>query len=268
MGKSKIEWTERTWNPVTGCTPISLGCLNCYAKKLAETRLRGRFDYHQDDPFKVTIHPLKLTEPFHWRKPSFIFTCSMGDLFHDNVPMPTILQIFDIMQQCKQHTFVVCTKRPERALEFCSKYGLMPIMNGLTGSGETWPDNVICMVTVENQKMYNKRRDALKNIPASIKALSLEPLLEEIKFDGLCLGCQMEPDKCNEHLRIDWVIVGSESGPNARPMEKKWALSILDQCQEAGIPFFYKQGPDDNDKVCKMPKLRGKIWDQKPEIKG
>src|SRR4030042_1116199 len=183
MGKSKIEWTERVWNPVTGCTPISPGCDHCYAKKLAEGRLRGRYGYDQNQPFKVTIHPARMIEPLKWRKPSFIFTCSMGDLFHNLVPMQTILQIFDIMQQCKQHTFVVCTKRPKKALDFCCKYGLMPVLNGFTGSGETWPDNVICMVTAETQSLLEKRLEYLTDIPATTKALSIEPLLGLLDFE-------------------------------------------------------------------------------------
>jgi len=234
MSTSKIEWLKNptggqgsTWSPVTGCTQISEGCQNCYACKMAQ-RLKGRYGYPADDPFKVTIHKDKYDIPLKKKKPTKYFVCSMGDLFHDDVPFKEILTIFDIMHQCPQHTFMVLTKRPSRMLEFCSKYGLMPVIKnlGLTGSGEIWPENVWCGISVENQKRADERIPILLEIPAAVKFLSVEPLLGPVNI--------------KDYSMIDWVIVGGESGPNARIMHPEWVTKIRDDCIANKTPFFFK----------------------------
>jgi len=222
---TKIEWAKDVWNIVTGCNKISEGCQNCYGLRMAQ-RLKGRYGYPADDPFKVTIHKDKYDAPFKWKSPRRIFVCSMGDLFHDDVPFKEILTIFDIMYQCPQHTFMVLTKRPARMLEFCSKYGLMPDCNWVTGAGEIWPKNVWCGISVENQKRADERIPILLQIPAPIKFLSVEPLLGPVNI--------------KDYSMIDWVIVGGESGPNARIMHPEWVTKIRDDCVNNGVPFFFK----------------------------
>lgn len=280
---TKIQWVHNkdgsqgvTWNPVVGCSKVSEGCLHCYAEKMAirlASMSEGRHDigtyskYHSvigaDGGWNGTIciDYKKLGDPLHWRKSRTIFVCSMGDLFHEEVPMKTILMIFDIMHQCPQHTFIVLTKRPHRMLEFCQKYGLMPGPLGFTGSGETWPDNVWAMVTAENQASADERIPLLLQIPAKIKGISIEPMLGPIdltsKYD--------EYSFLIDHL--DWVIMGAESGHNARLMKLEWAKDILTQCQWARVPLFYKQGPDFLGQWCKMPILDGQKWSQMPEVK-
>ena len=231
---SKIEWTESTWNPVTGCTKISLGCRNCYAERLAK-RLKAMGQPNYRNGFKPTLHPHALDIPLHWRKPRSIFVNSMSDLFHKDVPFDFIEQIFDVMSRASHHRFQVLTKRSERLLE------LSPNL--------TWPDNVWMGVTVEAAD-YLSRLDDLRQTDAIIKFVSLEPLLGPIPQINL--------------EAVDWVIAGGESGPGARPMHPNWATDIRDQCLAANTPFFFKQwGGTNRKKTGRI--LDGRIWGDMPK---
>ncbi|MCL4533352.1 MAG: phage Gp37/Gp68 family protein [Deltaproteobacteria bacterium] len=208
---SKIEWTESTWNPVTGCTKISDGCANCYAEKLA-LRLKEMGQKKYSNGFNITLHPETINEPLKWKKPRMVFVCSMSDLFHKDIPSDFILKVFKTMNNAGRHIFQVLTKRPQRLLE---------IRNEIN-----WTDNIWIGTTVESEK-YAYRIKYIKDIPARVKFLSLEPLLSSvgnISLDG-----------------IDWVIVGGESGPVSRPVRKEWITDIKDRCEDNGIPFFFKQ---------------------------
>ena len=220
MANTKIEWTEKSWNPVTGCTKISPGCQNCYAERMSK-RLRGRCGYDAENPFKVTLHPNRLEEPLRCSKPSTIFVCSMGDLFHPEVPFAYIERVFNIMLHAPQHTFLVLTKRPRTAKMFLDP-------NLRSDVFKHWPlPNVWLGVTAENRPMWYERVPILKQIEAAKRFVSCEP----------DLGPLGEVDL----IGLDWIICGGETGPNARPMHPDWARSLRDQCQEAGVPFFFKQ---------------------------
>ncbi len=231
---SGIEWTESTWNPVTGCTKISKGCLNCYAEKMAK-RLAGRYGYPKDEPFKVTPHPNRLDQPKFWRGNHLIFVCSMSDFFHEDVPDTFIYNVLNIIKECPVHTFQILTKRSDRMLQISNKI-------------KRWPDNVWIGVTVES-KAYKKRIEHLRKVKAPVKFLSCEPLLEDLGKLEL-----------ND---IDWVIVGGESGFKARPMEKRWVTNIRDQCIKANIPYFFKQWGGVNKKAAGRS-LDGQEWNQMP----
>lgn len=239
MGKSKIEWTQKVWNPVTGCTKVSEGCRNCYAERMSK-RFAGRGRIPEDG-FKVTLHPERLNEPLRWKKPSRIFVCSMGDLFHKDVPLSFILKVFDRMEQAKQHTFIVLTKRPGRLLEFCATYGI--------GSMNDWPSNIMAGVSVEDQATANERIPLLLQTPAAKRFVSYEPALGPVDFSqyfGCTCGDEEKCHGCPPYIshgakRLDWLIMGGESGPGARPMHPDWARSVRDQCKIAGVPFFFKQ---------------------------
>lgn len=235
MSSSKIEWTESTWNPVTGCTKISAGCLNCYAERMAK-RLQAMGQANYANGFEVTLHPHVLEYPLKLRKPQVIFVNSMSDLFHEDVPLEFIQQVFDVIERAKQHTFQILTKRAERLEE------LSPLLD--------WPGNLWMGVTVENQNC-SFRIDHLRRVPAAIRFLSMEPLLSSVEDMNL--------------ENIDWVIVGGESGPGARPIEKDWVRDILRQCQTANIPFFFKQWGGVNKKKNGRI-LDGRFYDQTPKI--
>lgn len=231
MGKTKIEWTNHTINPVVGCSKASPGCLSCYGERMA-----WRLKCMGHEKYQAVVDANGWTGKIGYdmsvfeklpKKPSHIFVCSMGDLFHKDVPFQEILTIFDIMHQCPQHTFMILTKRPQRMLEFCSKYGLMPDRLGLTGSGQTWPENVWCGVSAENQERANERIPVLLQIPSPIKFVSIEPMLGPI-------------DLSTQLNYLDWVIVGGESGSNARPIHPEWVTKIRDDCIEKNVPFFFK----------------------------
>ena len=229
---TKIEWCEESWNPITGCTPISEGCRNCYAKRMAN-RLRGRCGYPKDDPFKITFHPDRLEQPIKWRKPRMIFVCSMGDLFHKKVTDAQIDQIFKMMTHpmsgMDHHTYLILTKRPER------------ILTGHAEHFTQWP-NIWLGVTAENQQTADERIPILLQIPAAVRFVSCEPLLSEINLEMALEDFQpLSPDFSKNPSPIQWVICGGESSPGARPMHPDWARSIRDQCQAAGVPFFFKQ---------------------------
>lgn len=211
MRTTKIEWTEKTWNPITGCTKISDGCLNCYAAVMSR-RLKAMGQTKYKNEFKLTLHENVLREPYKWKKPHTIFVCSMSDLFHDKVPFEFIDKVFKTIEQTPHHQYQLLTKRAERMnIYFQSR----PI-----------PTNVWLGVTVENKKS-KERIDFLRPLQASVLFLSCEPLLEDLE----------ELDLTN----IDWVIVGGESGSNARPMKESWVLSIKEQSETQGASFFFKQ---------------------------
>ena len=209
--KSNIEWTEMTWNPVTGCTKVSQGCKHCYAERMAK-RLTAMGAERYRNGFSVTLHPDLVDIPRGWRLPRVVFVNSMSDLFHDDIPLAYIRRVFATMRDCPRHTFQVLTKRSERLAE------LAPHL--------PWPENVWMGVSVEDARVLHRVAD-LQSVQAKVRFLSLEPLigpLESLPLDG-----------------IHWVIVGGESGPQARPMRKEWVRQILRQCRAAKVPFFFKQ---------------------------
>lgn len=209
--KSSIEWTEATWNPLTGCNRVSPGCKNCYAERMS-VRLKAMGQPNYSNGFKLTLHEESLPIPFHWKKPMNIFVNSMSDLFCEEVPIDFIESVFDVMNKAHWHRFQVLTKRSERLLYLSSQLH--------------WASNIWMGVSVENQD-YVYRMDQLRETPASIKFLSIEPMLgplDDLNLNG-----------------IDWVIVGGESGPGARPMNSLWVTDVRDQCLNAGVPFFFKQ---------------------------
>jgi protein gp37 len=233
MATSRIEWTESTWNPLTGCTKISPGCKNCYAERMAK-RLQAMGLEKYQNGFRLTLHPDVLQEPLNWTKPQYIFVNSMSDLFHKDVPIDFILQIFDVMRRAHWHQFQILTKRAERLLE----------LNALID----WPENVWMGVSVENAD-YSYRIDYLRQTNAAVKFLSLEPLLGPLQ--GLDLR------------GIHWVIAGGESGPHARPLQADWVRSIRDQCQRQRVPFFFKQwGGTRKKKTGRL--LDNRTWDEMP----
>ncbi|GAB4537265.1 MAG: DUF5131 family protein [Anaerolineae bacterium] len=232
--RSSIEWTESTWNPITGCTRISPGCKHCYAERMA-LRLQAMGQPNYANGFKLTMHEHMLELPLNWKKPQMIFVNSMSDLFHEEVPLEFIQNVFDVMRRASWHTFQVLTKRSARLLE------LNPEID--------WPANVWMGVSVENQD-YTSRIDHLRETGAEIRFLSLEPLLGPLP---------------NLNLRgIHWVIVGGESGPRARPIQKEWVTDIRDQCLAAGVPFFFKQwGGFKRKRAGRL--LEGRTWEGMPE---
>lgn len=234
---SAIEWTESTWNPVTGCTKISLGCTHCYAERMA-FRLKAIGLPNYVNGFKVTTHEEMLELPLHWRKPQMIFVNSMGDLFHESVPESFILSVFNVMRQASWHNFQLLTKRSDRLASMSKRL--------------EWPPNVWMGVTVETGD-YTNRIDDLRTTGAAVKFLSLEPLLSPV------------PD-IDLH-EIDWVIVGGESGPGARPMEVEWVNDIKEQCQYSQVPFFFKQWGGFN-KRKNGRVLDGRTWDEMPTLAG
>lgn len=209
--ESKIEWTEMTWNPVTGCTKVSQGCKHCYAERMAK-RLHAMGNPRYTNGFQVTLHPDLLAVPLRWKQPRIIFVNSMSDLFHEKIPLEYIERVFDTMTRCPQHTFQILTKRSKRLAEVAHE---LP-----------WTPNIWMGVSVEDENAL-PRIDDLGQVPATIRFLSCEPLigpLENLSLDA-----------------IHWVIVGGESGPHARPMEREWVTSIFQQCRKSKVPFFFKQ---------------------------
>ncbi|MHC4131808.1 MAG: DUF5131 family protein [Planctomycetota bacterium] len=232
--KSKIEWTESTWNPVTGCTKISSGCKNCYAERMA-LRLKAAGSPNYINGFRVSLHPNVLEKPLHWRQPRTIFVNSMSDIFHRGIPRDFILEIFDVMMRASHHRYQILTKRSKRMLELSS---ILP-----------WQTNIWMGITVETAK-YLYRIDHLRQTNAAVKFISFEPLLGSIPDIDL--------------TGIDWVIVGGESGPGARPVKSEWITDIRDQCIDADVPFFFKQWGGVNKKKNGR-KLDDKFWSQMPD---
>ena len=230
---SDIEWTESTWNPVTGCTKISPGCKHCYAKRMAE-RLRAMGQANYVNGFELALQPHMLEIPLRWKKPQTIFVNSMSDLFHEDVPIGYIRRVFDVMARANWHRFQVLTKRASRLAELSPRL--------------VWAPNVWMGVSVENAK-YAYRIDELRSAGSSVKFLSLEPLLgpmSDLDLHG-----------------IDWVIVGGESGPGARLVNPRWVTDLRDQCERANVPFFFKQWGGTNKKRTGRL-LDGRTWDQMP----
>lgn len=233
MARSGIEWTDATWNPTTGCTKISPGCKNCYAERMSK-RLMAMGVEKYVNGFEVTLHDDALSIPLTWKKSQIVFVNSMSDLFHEAIPEEFIQKVFDVMRQAHWHQFQVLTKRSQRLLE------LTPHID--------WPENVWMGVSVENDN-YTFRIDHLRQTNAHIKFLSLEPLLGPLSNLNLD--------------NIDWVIVGGESGPNARPIHKEWITEIRDQCLAANVPFFFKQWGGVQKKRTGR-ELDGTIWNDMP----
>jgi protein gp37 len=235
MAKSTIEWTESTWNPITGCTKISAGCKNCYASILSK-RLQAMGQKKYQNGFAPTMHPDTLGDPFKWKNGKLVFVNSMSDSFHKEFPLSFIQQMFNVMNETPRHTYQVLTKRAERLEE------LSTFLN--------WTDNIWMGVSVENEKTID-RIEHLRKTGAKVKFLSCEPLigpLTNINLEG-----------------IDWVIVGGESGPNSRPMEKEWVEDIQQQCEKAGVAFFFKQwGGVNKKKTGRL--LNGRTYDEMPSI--
>ena len=232
---SSIEWTESTWNPVTGCTKISPGCKHCYAKRMAERLcLMGQKNY--ENGFELTLQPQALELPLRWKRPQRIFVNSMSDLFHDDVPNVFIQQVFDVMQRAHWHEFQVLTKRAERLESLAMRLG--------------WAPNIWMGVSVENAD-YLYRVDCLRRTGAAIKFLSIEPLIGAMGVIDL--------------RGIDWVIAGGESGPGARKMERAWVIDVRRQCRVAGVAFFFKQWGGVNKKKAGRT-LDGRTYDAMPVV--
>ncbi len=230
---SSIEWTDITWNPVTGCTKLSAGCKNCYAERMAK-RLKAMRSVRYANGFEVTLHEDALDEPFGWRKPRTVFVNSMSDLFHPDIPFEFIERVFATMIATPQHNYQILTKRSERLAE------LAPLL--------TWPPNVWMGVSVEDDRVVH-RIDDLRKVNAAVRFLSLEPLI------GPLYNLNLEG--------IGWVIVGGESGPKSRPMERDWVESIRLQCEDAQVPFFFKQWGGVRKHVTGRM-LNDRVYDQMP----
>ncbi|KLU61857.1 phage protein Gp37/Gp68 [Peptococcaceae bacterium CEB3] len=317
--KSKIEWTDNTWNPVSGCTKVSDGCRHCYAERMAK-RLAGRCGYPAHDPFSVTLHPDKLYAPLHWRKPRRVFVNSMSDLFHDDVPDYFLDEVFGTILACKvfknepDHIFQILTKRPERMRRYFTSSSPSDLLqrwaqtmkwvamvedpdvlfselvfsetchdwdsNGRNSSGSEYKPwgytnklfplpNVWFGVSVENQTTADERIPLLLQTPAAVRFISAEPLLEPVSlrwlaaWDGKASNPQSSMTNEYDGLRkLDWVIAGAETGHNARPMHPDWVRGLRDQCQEAGVPFFFKHwGKKEAGRL-----LDGRTWDDMPPI--
>lgn len=242
---SRIEWTEVTWNPTTGCDRISEGCDNCYALALAKRlKAMGQDRYQNDgDPrtsgpgFGVTLHEIALNQPYRWRNPRTVFVNSMSDLFHAKVPFEYLVRVFNVMRDTPQHTYQILTKRSLRLKR------LAPSLN--------WPDNVWMGVSVESKSHLSRVTD-LVSTPAAVKFLSCEPLLgslDDLRVDG-----------------VDWVIVGGESGHKFRPLEPRWVEEIRDKCTSHSVPFFFKQWGGRTPKAGGRT-LDGRVWDEMPSMR-
>ncbi|TGK36236.1 DUF5131 family protein [Leptospira andrefontaineae] len=253
MQNSKIEWTDHTWNPVTGCAKVSAGCKNCYA----ETLSKRKFGEWKDRPFsQIRLKPHKLSEPFRIKEPSKIFVNSMSDLFHQDVPFDFVDQVFAEMALNSKHIFQVLTKRPHRMREYLKNTTRFISIHihmrnrEMNAYAPKWPlPNVWLGVSVENQKAADERIPILLECPAAVRFLSCEPLLGEVDLTRVKNGIDSlsgevynsDGDFCGVCSSIDWVIVGGESGPSHRPVDPNWIRFLRDQCQEADVPFFFKQ---------------------------
>ncbi len=241
MNKTKIEWTEETWNPSVGCTKISAGCKYCYAEVMAN-RLQAMGIKGYENGFEFTILPERLEQPLKKKKPTKFFVNSMSDLFHEQMPEEFLNKIFSVIEQTPQHVYQILTKRENRMSEYFAN--------------KIPPKNVWLGVTVEDKKSGLPRIEKLRNIPANIKFLSIEPLLEDLGEIDL--------------TGIDWVIVGGESGSKARPMKEEWVINIKNQCEKFGVPFFFKQwgtwGADmvKRNKKANGRQLLGRLWEEYP----
>lgn len=293
---TSIEWADITWNVVTGCTKVSQGCKHCYAERIAN-RFWGERKFTD-----VRVHPDRLDEPLHWRKPRRVFVNSMSDLFHEDMPDEFVDRVFRVMSVAYQHTFIVLTKRADRMYSYLSDVDMHKKLDPTNTNQrwqlfDTWRDipavlpNVWLLVSVEDQKTADERIPLLLQTPAAVRGVSYEPALGPVNFTRIKWaripvnkkdyeqygvpapselwsmnnaltsrpGDQWNPPK----IGLDWIIMGGESGPGARPMHPDWARSTRDQCQAAGVPFFFKQMYV-NGKLVKMPELDGRVWDKYP----
>ena len=261
-GPTKIEWTDSTWSPVTGCTKVSAGCTHCYAERMAK-RLAGRAGYPEENPFAVTLHPERLDDPLRWRKPRRVFVCSMSDLFHPDVPDEFIARVWTRMHQKGDCTFQILTKRPERMAAWLSRrgngggFGWMTHNNTepekayegtgiIVGYANNWPlPNVWAGTSVEDQATADERIPHLLRCPAAVRFVSVEPLLGPVDLrrvvcnDGDALGESLQ--NLGLDAGLDWVIAGGESGPKARPCHLEHLRTVVEQCRAAGVPCFVKQ---------------------------
>ncbi len=231
--RSAIEWTESTWNPVTGCSKVSPGCAHCYAEAFAE-RWRGVPGHPYEQGFDLRLWPSRLEQPLAWKRPRTIFVNSMSDLFHEDVPAEFIASVFDVMARAEWHTFQILTKRHERLVELAADL--------------SWPPNVWMGVTIENRRFVH-RADALRAVPAAVRFVSAEPLLGPLE------GLDLEG--------IDWLIAGGESGPGHRPVRVEWLRELRNRCEADGVAFFFKQWggirPKSGGRI-----LDGRTWDEMP----
>lgn len=232
--KSAIEWTNATWNPVTGCTKVSPGCAHCYAEAI--TLRFGRGGPFLPGKTTIQLHPDRLQLPLSWKSHRLIFVNSMSDLFHENIPLAFIQRVFAVMEEANWHTFQILTKRHQRLTKLAPEL--------------VWPSNVWIGVSVENQYWADRRIPALLWVPAAVRFLSVEPLLKPVDLRPYLNG-------------VHWVIVGGESGPKARPMNEDWVLTIRDDCVRAGVPFFFKQWGGRTSKAGGRV-LDGSTWDKMP----
>jgi protein gp37 len=230
---SAIEWTEATWNPVTGCSKVSPGCAHCYAATFAE-RWRGVPGHPYEQGFDLRLWPDRLDRPLHWRRPRTIFVNSMSDLFHEDIPSEFVHEIFEVMGQADWHVFQVLTKRHERLLELADQL--------------RWPPNVWIGVTIENRRFVH-RADYLRKVPGAVRFVSAEPLLGPLENLDLA--------------DIDWLIAGGESGPRYRPVNGDWIRDLRDRCLAEGVAFFFKQWGGVRPKAGGRA-LDGRTWDQMP----
>ena len=234
MQESAIQWTEATWNPVTGCDQVSPGCAHCYAKTFAE-RWRGIPGHHYEQGFDLRLWPERLEQPLRWLRPRLIFVNSMSDLFHEGIPDEYVAEVFEVMVRAEQHTFQILTKRHERLIE------LAPDL--------PWPANVWMGVSIENRR-FIQRADYLREVPAAVRFISAEPLLgplEDLNLDG-----------------VDWLIAGGESGYRHRPVRAEWVRGLRDRCVSEGVAFFFKQWGGRTAKAGGR-ELDGRTWDEIPE---
>lgn len=289
--RTRIDWADATLELTSGCTKVSAGCKNCYAERLANGRLKR---FHPDGFAAVRTHPERLEVPLHWRKPRRVFVCSRSDLFHEAVPDWFIVRAFAVMETARHHTFLVLTKRPARmrkfmwsAAQIVRTVGIDRLIAEGYCPGGPWPlSNVWLGVSVENQKTADERIPLLLDTPAAVRFVSVEPLLGSVDLRRwLCSHLFVQPGswsgepsrclKCSKIVKrplnwsvevphLDWLIVGCESGKNARPMEEAWVRSLRDQCVAAGVPLFYKQRMTDG-RLEHMPALDERVWDEVPK---
>lgn len=296
MNRTKIDYLDHTWNPVVGCTPASKGCDNCWARATIN-KLRNNpltvSQYVRPNIYDRAMHspqlfPKRLDQPLKVKKPSMIGVCFMGDLFHDNVPHPFIKKIFSVIQKCPQHVFLILTKRPVNAIDYLHEISKQEIVisprdhRSEINIGLKLPlSNLWIGVSVEDQKTADERIQKLLQIPAAVRWISLEPMLEGINLRCHTLDLNTVVDYLEGHVsypsdselywkpprsinRLDWVVVGAESGAKRRPCKLEWIEDIVRQCQDAGIPCFVKSADIDG-KLVKMPQILGKVWNQLPK---
>ncbi|MCY0863974.1 MAG: phage Gp37/Gp68 family protein [Sulfobacillus sp.] len=275
---SRIDWTDATWNPVTGCSKVSPGCQHCYAERLSHrfgwTVHPWTAPYAADN---VQLHPEQLDQPLRWRRPRRIFVNSMSDLFHDQVPDAFLVEVFAIILRAPQHTFQVLTKRPTRMRSWMQD----PPRALVRLDSPDWPPlNLWLGVSAEDQRRADERIPVLQTTPATVRFVSCEPLLGPIDLtpylphrsrllgaDPFCTLCGYAPSWHGTDIGwIDWVIVGAESGPGARAMDDAWVRAIRDQCQAAGVAFWFKQRADAQGHKQLNPSLDGRVWHEWPGV--